>query len=222
VKIAVISDIHGNLAALLQVLETIHTLRVDEIYCLGDIAGYYAEVNECCEVLRDRDVKCILGNHDWYLASGVPCPRSKSANDRLKYQHSVITPGNKRWLASLPLFRTCDQISMVHGGWTNPIDEYLVPTDEQLRAVPTAVGCSGHTHKQAKVQRPEKTYCNPGSVGQPRDSDWRAAFAIFDAGVFELHRTEYDVERTCCAMHRAGFSEYYYRRLRTGSANFVE
>ena len=218
--IALISDIHGNLAALTEVLKAIQRLRVEAIYCLGDIAGYYPEVNECCAALQEHEVRCIVGNHDWYLASCVPCPRSKSANECLKHQHSVISSKNRRWLSSFPLFRTYDDLSMVHGGWSNPLDEYLVPTEEQLRAIPTAFGCSGHTHKQALHQLAGKSYCNPGSVGQPRDNDCRAAFATFGAGVFELHRTEYDIEQTCRAMQRAGFAEYFYKRLWTGAANF--
>lgn len=218
--IGLISDIHGNLSALEAVLKSIQKISVNAIYCLGDIAGYYTEINECCTVLQDYEVECILGNHDWYLAAGIPCPRSKSANDCLNYQQSVISEKNRKWLSSFPLFRIHGDLTMVHGGWTNPLDEYLIPTAEQLRAIPSAFGCSGHTHIQGRHEFAGKAYCNPGSVGQPRDNDCRAAYATFGEGKFDLHRVEYDIEKTCRAMQRVGFSEYYYKRLRTGAAHF--
>lgn len=218
--IAIISDIHGNYPALAEVLKIIRSMHVDEVYCLGDIVGYYPQVNECCALLQKQNVKCILGNHDWYLASGTSCTRSRSANECLKYQHSIISSENRKWLSLLPVLMFRDNLSMVHGGWTNPLDEYVLPTDEQLRAIPTAFGCSGHTHKQSIHQAEGKVYCNPGSVGQPRDNDCRAAFATFNEGTFALHRVEYNIDDTCNAMESAGFCEYYYKRLRTGAANF--
>ena len=79
--IALISDIHGNFEALKEVLKKIDELGIKEIYCLGDVVGYYSQVNECCDELRRRNVKCVMGNHDWYMAYDTFCPRSRSAND---------------------------------------------------------------------------------------------------------------------------------------------
>ena len=85
-RIGLISDIHGNYEALKVVLEDLDKSNVDKIYCLGDVVGYYSQVNECCKELIEREILCIMGNHDWYLASGTGCPRSKSANDCINYQ----------------------------------------------------------------------------------------------------------------------------------------
>ena len=102
----------------------------------------------------------------------------------------------------------------------NPLDEYLVPTRQQFDFMPSRFCASGHTHKQVVTQRGNKVYCNPGSVGQPRDNDSRAAFATFDGSEFRLFRVDYDIEEVCRVMKDAGFSEYYYSRLRTGAADF--
>ena len=69
-KIALISDIHGNFEALKQVLFAIDKLKINKIFCLGDVVGYYTQVNECCEELQKRNIPCVMGNHDWYLSSG--------------------------------------------------------------------------------------------------------------------------------------------------------
>ena len=129
-KIALIADIHGNFEALKAVLAQLDRMHVSEIYCLGDVVGYYSQVNECCDELRARQIPCLMGNHDWYLASGGVCPRSKSVNDCLVYQRKVITKENVDWLNSFPVQRRIHDIHMVHGGWSDPIDEYLQPCRE--------------------------------------------------------------------------------------------
>ena len=80
-KIGVISDIHGNFEALKSVLKELDRMGVSEVYSLGDVVGYYSQVNECCEELIERDIPNLMGNHDWYLSSGGFCLRSKSVND---------------------------------------------------------------------------------------------------------------------------------------------
>lgn len=218
--IALISDIHGNYVALTEVLRAIDEMNVEAIYCLGDIVGYYPQVNECCEALRQRSVQCVLGNHDWHMISGTLCPRSNSANECLKYQRGIITEENMAWIASFPVYRRVGALALLHGGWNNPLDEYLVPSEDDFRVMPDRFCASGHTHKQLISRCDAKLYCNPGSVGQPRDGNCRAAFATFDGNDFRLFRVDYDIDETCRVMAQAGFSSYYYRRLRTGSAHF--
>jgi predicted phosphodiesterase len=220
--IAIISDIHGNYPALKSVLREIDSMRIKDVFCLGDIVGYYPQVNECCEELQNRDIKCILGNHDWYLISNTNCPRSNSANDCLKFQRKVISSTNHNWLQSLPISLRNKELSMVHAGWNNPLDEYLTDvTVEYFNKIGGNFFASGHTHKQRIDIFEYKSYCNPGSVGQPRDGNWKAAFATFDGKNFTSYRVEYDVDETCEQMRLAGFSEYYYKRLKLGSENFI-
>ena len=217
-KIAFISDIHGNYEALKSVLASLDKMSVARIYCLGDVVGYYAQPNECCSALRERDIPCLMGNHDWYVAGGGFCPRSRSVNDCLVYQRRVLTAENVDWIRTFPVHRRVGNMQLVHGGWSDPIDEYLEPSPEYFARIDGEVFLSGHTHIQSLSKFGAKTYCNPGSVGQPRDGDPRAAFAVYD-GDFQLHRVEYDVQQVFALMKAAGFSDYYYGCLLTGARN---
>jgi putative phosphoesterase len=218
-KIAFISDIHGNYEALKSVLAKIDKLGISRVFCAGDIVGYYTQINECCNELKLRGIPNIMGNHDWYMAGGGFCPRSKSVNDCLAYQRGVIEKKNLDWLKSLPIQMQIDNIQMVHGGWADPIDEYLKPTQEYFEKVKGEIFVSGHTHVQTLQKFGNKTYCNPGSVGQPRDGDPRAAFAVYDGKEFELHRVEYEMQKVFDLMEAAGFNDYYYGGLKTGAKN---
>ena len=192
-------------------------MGIETIYCLGDVVGYYSEVNECCDALRKRGIPCVMGNHDWYMYAQSFCPRSNSVNDCLVYQRKVITEENFNWVRSFPMIRREHGICMVHGGWTNPIDEYLEPTADYFDNVEGRFFVSGHTHVQMVCHFESKIYCNPGSVGQPRDNDPRAAFATFDGKDFALFRVEYDIDRVGTLMEEAGFSGYYYGNLKSGA-----
>jgi len=217
-KIGVISDIHGNYEALKSVLEELGRLNVSEIYCLGDVVGYYSQVNECCDELIKRNIPCLMGNHDWYMASGGYCTRSISVNDCLKYQRKVITDKNINWLRTNKIQRFVGNVHMVHGGWADPIDEYLrEPSEEYFSRIAGEIFMSGHTHVQILKKFKEKIYCNPGSVGQPRDNNPKAAFAIVENENISLHRVEYDMEKVFELMKKAGFNDYYYGSLKTGS-----
>ena len=217
--IAIISDVHGNYEALKSVLAKIDEMNISDIFCLGDVVGYYSQVNECCDELRKRNVKCIMGNHDWYITANSFCPRSKSVNDCLNYQRQVITEENKNWVSSFPLIRNEYGISMVHSSWNNPIDEYLEPTEEYFEKLEGQYFMSGHCHIQKLEKYKNKIYCNPGSVGQPRDNDPRAAFSIFDGNNFKLYRVKYDIAKVGELTDKAGFNGYYYGCLKTGAKN---
>ena len=198
-------------------LARLDALGVSRIICLGDTAGYYCQVNECCDALRERAVFSVMGNHDWYLARQQRCPRSNSANACLDYQAGVISEQNLAWLDGLALQAFEQGISLVHGGWNDPLDEYLRPSQAYFDALPGGCFASGHTHVQYLWQGQGKVYCNPGSVGQPRDGDPRAAFATWDGEAFELHRVEYDIAQVQQAMARAGFTSYFYENLDKGT-----
>ena len=146
--IAIISDVHGNYEALKVVLKKIEQLEIKKIFCLGDVVGYYSQVNECCDALREKKVKCVMGNHDWYMTSGSRCLRSQSVNDCLEYQRKVITKQNKEWISNFPVIINYKDISMVHGGWINPIDEYIEPANEYFENIDAKIFVSGHTHIQ--------------------------------------------------------------------------
>jgi putative phosphoesterase len=211
-RLGIISDIHSNFEALKVVLEKLDELKVSKIYCLGDVVGYYSQVNEVCDELRKRDVISVMGNHDWYLSSNTLCKRSEAVNEYISYQRSIISRENLEWIRSFPIQTFAGPIHMVHGGWENPIDEYLrEPNAAYFENINGDVFMSGHTHVQFMEQYGTKTYCNPGSVGQPRDGDPRAAFAVFDHGQIQLHRVEFDMNEVYKLMVGAGFSNFYYK-----------
>ncbi len=217
--IAIISDIHGNFIALEEVLKRIDAQGISEIYCLGDTVGYYSQVNECCDELRRRNIHCVMGNHDWYLASGTDCERSQSVRKCMHYHRRIISDKNREWILSLPVTMNVLGISMLHGGWKNPIDEYVEPSKEYFEKIKGNIFVSGHTHVQRVEQYADKIYCNPGSVGQPRDGDQRAAYAVFDGKQFVLYRVPYDIDQVGRLMEKAGFDSYYYGCLQDGAKN---
>jgi predicted phosphodiesterase len=216
--IAIISDVHGNYSALKAVLEDADTLGCEAGISLGDVAGYYCMINECIDLIRARPITCIRGNHDHYLATRSCCPRSRSANICLQYQQEVVTLSNREWLASLPLTLMIDDLSAVHGGWNDPLDEYMDRcTPEYFSKLPGRNFVSGHTHVQALCDCGTAIYCNPGAVGQPRDGDPRAAYAIFDQGRFSLRRVAYEIDSIADAMQRTGFERRIYENLYAGT-----
>ena len=216
--LAILADIHGNYPALQAALERSDQLGCESVISLGDVAGYYAQPNECIRALRARGIPNLMGNHDHYLVTGAECPRSRSANDCLTYQRKVIEEDNLKWLSQSPLLLTQDDIRMVHAGWNDPLDEYLLdPREAYFRDRPGTLFLSAHTHIPLVRIFAEKTYANPGSVGQPRDGDPRAAFAVLDGRDIRIERVHYDIEAAARAMQNAGFSDYYYGSLFRGA-----
>lgn len=217
--IAFISDIHGNLPALQAVLQRIDALGCRKILCLGDVTGYYPQVNECIDILREREIPCLLGNHDYYMISDTCCS-SKTVKMCLDYQKTVITENNLAWLrGNLPAL-DYEAFSLRHGGWHDALEERFLEFDFAWVADrKQGVFLSGHTHIQSYVSQTDgkRLYCNPGSVGQPRDGDPRAAFAIWDEeNAIQLYRTEYDIDEVVRQMRKAGLGEWIWKGLYTG------
>ncbi len=215
--IALISDIHANHMALLAVLDRLDELGADQILCLGDIGGYYCEINECCDTLRQRNVFSLMGNHDWYLVSDQKCNRSNSVNRCIEYQKKIISADNLAWLKTLKSEAQFDDFNLVHGGWGDSLEEYIVPSERYFSGIEGKHFASGHTHVPIVWSGVDKSYCNPGSVGQPRDGDWRASFATWDGQEFSLHRVEYDYSGLQAKMREAGFEPYFYENLENGT-----
>lgn len=216
--IAVIADIHGNLPALEAVLRDIDMVGCEQIVSLGDVAGYYCMLNQCIALLRERNIPNVMGNHDEYILGGGGCPRSQSATRCLEFQAKYLTSENRHWLASSGGSLELGDVSMVHGGWQDPVDEYLYAINaEYFRLLPARYFFSGHTHVQVQARVGDKLYCNPGSVGQPRDGDYRAAYAIFDGHNVTLKRIPYDVSVIANEMKNNGFEPHYYENLFVGT-----
>lgn len=215
--IAIISDIHGNYPALSAVLQEIDKMKCSQILSLGDVCGYYCMVNECIEELRKRSVVNILGNHDSYILGYGACPRSTTVNDCIEYQKQNITSDNLEYVANSIELSDTEHFSARHGGWINPLDEYISTFDFNIAAnYPCKLFCSGHTHIQNMQKQNEITYFNPGSVGQPRDGDPRSAFAVIDGDDVKLFRVKYDINSIAEKMKSTGFEERIYSCLYEG------
>ncbi|MCG9584138.1 metallophosphatase family protein [Vibrio tubiashii] len=219
--IAIISDVHGNLPALRAVLKDIEKYNVNKIISLGDVAGYYPFVDECISLFRENNIVNLMGNHDFYLVSGLGCPRSKSVNELSKVFERTISPESMSYLeASRICLREGDAI-MVHAGFNNPIDEYLYSlSDAYFNKFNFKYFFSGHTHVQhLELFDNGQLYCNPGSVGQPRDGITTASYALFNQSSSEvaLKRVAYDPSSVILKLKEEGFSEHYYKNLLNGS-----
>jgi predicted phosphodiesterase len=255
-RYAIISDIHANLEALTAVLERIDSdLATDQIICSGDLVGYYANPNECLRLIRERGIQCIAGNHDT-VAAGLkePLRFGMSGRNAILWTRQQLTPDNLRFLQSLPLTLTIDEkILVVHGSLhPQPNEDNYLNTPEQIKACfaawpqtdsPLRLCFFGHTHRalayesSGEVVRKHKTQklklqddatylVNPGSVGQPRDRDRRAAFAVFDdeTRTLEFHRVEFDREACYRKAEAAGLilRETYLSRAENVVRGWIE
>ncbi len=205
-KIAIISDVHGNLPALRAVLSEIDRIGCGRIVSLGDVSGYYAQPAECLDELISRGATQLLGNHDDYLVQGSSCDRSKLVSELIIHQRKVMGPSHIGVLRGFTPQVDEEDRRYVHGSWENPVDGYLYKITSEDLPGSQKFYFAGHTHVQILATIGKKTFCNPGSVGQPRDGDPRAAFAIFQEGSISLHRVEYEIDETIFAMRQAGYT----------------
>jgi predicted phosphodiesterase len=219
-KILVVSDVHANLTALNAVLADAG--KVDEVWCLGDVVGYGPDPNECVSLLRSQaNLTWMMGNHD-YAAAGDLALESFNADARksLLWQREALTPENMDFLRSRPTQAAAHgEVTLAHGSPRDPIWEYVLNTlvaRINLGFFDTPWCFVGHSHFQVvfqydrqeddfaiQVPNPgelyqltERAILNPGSVGQPRDRDPRAAYAIFqpEEHSWTPHRVEYDIK----------------------------
>jgi putative phosphoesterase len=217
-QVGILSDIHGNKVALDAVLSDMPP--VDRVVCAGDIVGYNPWPAECVEWVRERSVPTVLGNHDWATATGSAVGFNSMAGAGVEYAREQLTDDQLAFLrALLDSRRECDErVHIVHGHPTDP-DRYTYPAqfgpellgDEDVLVM-------GHTHVQAHEVYDEGIVMNPGSVGQPRDGDPRAAYSVLDLDELSVteHRVEYDIERVREAVSDAGLPEQIGDRLDKG------
>lgn len=215
--IAFISDIHGNFPALESVITEIKRIGCEKVICLGDMCGYYCMVNECIELLKKEDVHCLLGNHDYYMISGTCC-NSKTVKICIDFQKKIIKAEYLSLLRTLLPEYDTDRFSLRHGGWVDPLEERIGKFDFHTATVyEQKIFLSGHTHIQKIEKKGDVIYCNPGSVGQPRDGDPRAAFAVLDHEYnISLHRVSYDIDKIVSEMKKAHMGDWIWKWLYEG------
>ena len=223
-RLALISDPHANLPALQAVLAAIDREPVDRIVCAGDLVGYNPWPNEVLALLRERGVLAIRGNHDRAALTGSAIGLNPIAAEALAWTAKRLTPetfATLRKLDNRTRFPAGDATVAVYHGSPRDDDEYVFPEDaaeDLVRAAGVEVVVLGHTHVPMYCAYPTGIIVNPGSVGQPRDGDPRAAYALLDTDTEEwrVERVPYDIASVQRAIHRAGLPRFLADRLALG------
>ena len=226
-KIGLVSDVHSNLAAFKAVLGDMP--KVDQIICTGDLVGYGAEPNEVIRLARSKGIRAVMGNHDYAAATRDVRGFNDRAATAAAWTSDNLKKENLDYLASLPthLEFTVERqkVYVVHGSPRSPLVEYVYSDisnrdlAEIMMGVEAELVMLGHTHVPMERMILGKTVVNPGGVGQPRDRDPRASYAVlkFDDEVkVEFRRAEYDVHVTAEKILAAGLPEELATRLYFG------
>jgi predicted phosphodiesterase len=240
-RIAIISDVHGNFHALEAVLTAVEAERPDEVWCLGDLVGYGPQPNACTTTVAGRANICLAGNHDLGVLGSIDIGDfSFDAAESARWTRTVLDPDARSFLESLHPVGERDGLQLFHGSPIDPVWDYVL-TEEgaiaSLRATKAPVVLIGHSHVAlALLQEADgvsgglapagteidlgrgRWLLNPGSVGQPRDGDPRAAFVVLDLDAQKavFHRVQYDIARTQAEIRENGLPETLAERLADG------
>jgi predicted phosphodiesterase len=240
-RVAVVSDIHSNLHALEAVIAAIDAEAPDELWCLGDIVGYGARPNECCAAIAERADVCLAGNHDLAVRGTIDLGEfGGEAGVAARWTRDVLEPEAQELLDRLEPQGAAHGVALYHGSARDPIWEYVLSDEAAFVTIALAnapLVLVGHSHVALQIVlsgeeisgggAPDGTeleldgvqaLLNPGSVGQPRDNDPRAAYLLLDldAQRASFRRVEYDVARTQQEMREAGLPELLAARLELG------
>jgi diadenosine tetraphosphatase ApaH/serine/threonine PP2A family protein phosphatase len=239
-RIAVISDIHGNEHALTAVLEEVDATSPDAIWCLGDVVGYGPSPNECCALLEKRADICLVGNHDLVVLGKLDVTDfNGDAATAALWAREQLNESSREFLARLAPSAEAEGVQLFHASPRDPVWDYVLSAEAayaslQLSHAPIVL--VGHSHvalgiglvgddlrggsapEGARIELEGRWLLNPGSVGQPRDGDPRAAWMLLDTdqSFAEFHRVAYPIELTQAAMRASGLPEPLAARLAQG------
>jgi putative phosphoesterase len=237
-RIAIFSDIHGNLPSLEAVLADIAAVAPDAVYCLGDLVGYGASPNDVAARIQAEGMPTIMGNYDdgvGFDRQECGCayrdPDEKARGDRsLMWTRAESTAATKTFLRSLlPELRVeagGQRLLLVHGS-PRKMNEYLFEDRPMASFQRLAAGADadvivfGHTHKPYVKQVDGVTFVNVGSVGKPKDGDWRACYAVIEitsSVAVTFRRLTYDVARAATAIRQTDLPEQFASDIETGGA----
>jgi diadenosine tetraphosphatase ApaH/serine/threonine PP2A family protein phosphatase len=238
VRVAVLSDVHSNLHALEAVLAEIDARATDEIWCLGDLVGYGPRPSECVALLQERTSVCLAGNHDLVVLGKIPIAAfAGEAAAAASWTRGILDDPARAFLDTLRPSAVAPGAELFHGGPRDPVWDYVLSdaaARESLVATTEPLVLVGHSHVALRFEPDargetaaagtvvelgtKRHLLNPGSVGQPRDGDPRAAWLEVDnsSGRATFRRTEYPVERTQAEMRERGLPELLAERLAHG------
>ncbi|MDO8188681.1 metallophosphoesterase family protein [Conexibacter sp. JD483] len=241
-RVAVVSDIHGNRQALEAVLDAVEAAAADELWSLGDLVGYGADPDACVALIRRYATVSLAGNHDLAVRGDIPLDEfSPGAALAARWTRETIDPAALDWLRTLEPQQLDEAVGLYHASPRDPVWEYVLsPLQAELcfDVLRHRVACIGHSHIALAYTRGDgepatgekrgdgelleiasgEWLLNPGSVGQPRDGDPRAAWLLLDTDAWTaaFHRTEYDVEAAAAAIRRARLPDSLADRLPHG------
>jgi diadenosine tetraphosphatase ApaH/serine/threonine PP2A family protein phosphatase len=244
-RVAVLSDIHSNRQALEAVLAAVDDASVDQAWCLGDMVGYGADPDACTALVRERCDTCLVGNHDLAVLGALNISTfSEAAAAAVEWTRENVSEETLQFLGELEPTASQGGVGLFHASPRDPIWEYVLSTDQAEAGFETQeerVGLIGHSHialffcrdagtrpghaqgAQAEggleIELPDGEWLlNPGSVGQPRDSDPRAAWLELDTDTWSArwHRVEYDIAAAATAIRTAGLPPALADRLEVG------
>jgi diadenosine tetraphosphatase ApaH/serine/threonine PP2A family protein phosphatase len=240
-RVAVVSDIHSNLHALEAVLASIDAEAPEELWCLGDLVGYGPRPNECCAAIAEKADVCLGGNHDLAVRGTIDLVEfGGEAGVAANWTRTVLEPEAQAFLDRLEPQGSAHGVALYHGSARDPIWEYVLSDEGALATLELAgspLALVGHSHVALQVVEAGdeltggvapagtelelggvRALLNPGSVGQPRDGDPKAAYLVLDLDTrhASFRRVEYDVERTQREIRDAGLPEMLAGRLALG------
>jgi len=223
VKLGLLADVHANLPALRAVLAALDAEGVRVVLCAGDLVGYGPHPGEVLDLLRERNVGSVGGNHDRAAAAADARGFNPWAAEAVEWTRGRLSPADLGYLKALPESLRHGDVAVYHGHPSDP-DRYVFPGEmaaacmDLVRLASARAVVLGHTHVPAIATAGRGMAVNPGAVGQPRDGDPRAACAMLDTNAAEarLCRVQYPVAAVQRDMEAAGLPSPLVRRLATG------
>lgn len=212
-KLALISDIHGNLEALDAVLNEIKKRKIKKIYCLGDVVDYGGSSNQCIEIIRKNKILSVMGNHDLNTVTLEKYQWFNSTSKKaLKITNKLLTEKNKKFLLKLPKKLLIENMFLVHASPRNNLYEYVYPEaensvfEEFFKIAKKQIIAMGHTHFPFIRKINDNLIINPGSVGQPRDNNCKASFCVLDNITLKakIIRIDYDIKKAADKILKIG------------------
>ena len=239
-RYGILGDIHGNIEALETVVEALKKEGVDRFISVGDIVGYGADPSACIQLVQDLGATVVAGNHDWAAVGKLDATFfNVYAKEAIDWTAAALNEEERAWISSLPLVEIVDDLITVgHATLCEPEKFQYIQTyydaARSINEMTTPIAVLGHSHvplaflmndslrlsvaTRIELKDTHRALINVGSIGQPRDENAKAAYALYDSesGIYRLKRARYNIRRTCERIHKEGLPQILAERLKYG------